>query len=598
MSDKLSLKIALNEDVKRELIETKRLKANVDYSLVDWKVLGVPYGGPIKGRDVDGEAFHEETDIVLKIGDKRPVTYYHGFGPDDPLGMQTPPAIIGEATYTGEDKRGHWFNLALDTEEELAMRLLAAGAEGVKASSGAVSHLVRKSAGGLIDVWPVGELALFDTNEWRKPANDFAVIEEAKASIEAKTETIAEAIPEAEESAVDAVEESVEAEQKSISTIPEEENKMDEEKIVEESKAEESKVDIKAEFESMKKSIIDELKAAPGIERGERTIKAPAVIDGLGEKSYKSAFWDYVRTGEVSNIRKASKAALQEGTTTEGGYLVPDDEYGSIIAKRDEESIISKLGLMRVTTNRDKYNFPTENASLAKFTLVAEEGAISAAEEEPTFAQVSVPVYKFTKLIKVSEELLEDDNSNLEAFLTNAIGRAVADTENYYALIGAGSTEPQGAFVGGTAGLSFDSASAIGATEIPELMGKLGSPYHNGAAWVMDPATWFNLKGLVSSSVFTFTSGVARLSGTVDGPTLEGYPVVLNSNVANIAASAKSLMFGNFNYMGFVTNRGLRIRRLNELYAGNGQVGILATYRFGCAVLQAEAFQYATHPSA
>ena len=231
-------------------------------------------------------------------------------------------------------------------------------------------------------------------------------------------------------------------------------------------------------------------------------------------------------------------------------------------------------------------------------SLVAEEGAISAAEEEPTFAQSDVVVYKFNKLIKVSEELLEDDNANLEAFLTNALGRALADTENYYALIGAGSTEPQGAFVGGTAGMSFGSATAIGAAEIPKLMGKLGSPYHNGAAWVMDPATWFNLKGLVSSNVFTFTSGVARMSGTVDGPTLEGYPVVLNSNVANIAASAKSLMFGNFNYMGFVTNRGLRIRRLNELYAGTGQIGILATYRFGCAVLQAEAFQYATHPSA
>jgi HK97 family phage major capsid protein len=74
--------------------------------------------------------------------------------------------------------------------------------------------------------------------------------------------------------------------------------------------------------------------------------------------------------------------------------------------------------------------------------------------------------------------------------------------------------------------------------------------------------------------------------------------VVLNSNVANIAASAKSLLFGNFDYMGFVTNRGVRVRRLVELYAGNGQVGILANYRFGCAVLQAEAFQYATHPTA
>ncbi|HPW86636.1 MAG TPA: phage major capsid protein, partial [Chitinophagales bacterium] len=75
--------------------------------------------------------------------------------------------------------------------------------------------------------------------------------------------------------------------------------------------------------------------------------------------------------------------------------------------------------------------------------------------------------------------------------------------------------------------------------------------------------------------------------------------VVLNSNVGVYStASKKSLLFGNFNYMGFVSNRGLRIRRLNELYAGTGQVGILVNYRFGCGVLQAEALQYATQASA
>ena len=145
--------------------------------------------------------------------------------------------------------------------------------------------------------------------------------------------------------------------------------------------------------------------------------------------------------------------------------------------------------------------------------------------------------------------------------------------------------------------MTLDSASAIGAAEIPELMGKLGTPYHNGASFVMDPKTWFYLKGLTGNQ-FIFTDGVARLSGTVDGPTLEGFPVVLNSNAADIAASAKTVLFGNFNYMGFVTNRGLRVKRLNELYAGNGQVGILVKYRFGCEVLQAEAMQYATHPTA
>jgi len=595
MSETYRIKIQVPDGIVEREVETdKRLKADGEYIDTGWRVLGVPYGGPVNGRDLDGEAFTEATAIWLKTGDKVNLTYYHGFDPDEMGERQKIPALIGRAVYVGADERGHWFEPALDIEEPLAQRLLKASLTELRASSGGVSHLVRTDTGGLISVWPVGELALFDTNEWRKPANDFAVIE-------AKAAALAEAIPEAEGSAVDAVEDAVEAETKSnsISTIPEEENIMDEEKIVEEVKAEpKPEVDVKALAAEIRKSILDELKAEPGIERGERTVKAPSVIGSLGEKSYKNAFWDYVRTGDTADIRKAAKTALQEGTTTEGGYLVPDDEFGSIIAKRDEESILTKLGVMRVTTDRDKYNFPAENASLSKFTIVAEEGAISAAEEEPTFAQVAVPIYNFKKLIKVSEEILEDENSNLETFLTNAIGRSLADTENYYSLPGAGSTEPQGAFVGGTAGLTLDAAAAIGPSEIPELMGKLGSPYHNGAVWVMNPATWFYLKGLVSSSVFTFTTGVARLSGTVDGPTLEGYPVVLNSNVAKVGAGAKSLLFGNFNYMGVVLNRGLRVRRLNELYAGNGQVGILATYRFGCAVLQAEAFQYATHPTA
>jgi len=244
-------------------------------------------------------------------------------------------------------------------------------------------------------------------------------------------------------------------------------------------------VDIKAIAEEIRKSIVEELKSEPGVERGARTVKAPAVIDGLGEKDYKSAFWNYVRTGDESTIRKAAKAALQEGAPAEGGYLVPDDEYGSIIAKRDEESIISRLGLMRVTTNRDKYNFPAEDTSLPMFDIISEEGPISDAEDEPTFGQVAVPIYNFKKLIKISEELLEDENSNLEAFLNSAIGRAAAETENFYILRGSGISQPQGAFVGGTAGLSLDAATAIAPAEIPELMGKLWLALSHGAVWVI-----------------------------------------------------------------------------------------------------------------
>src|SRR5512137_1110698 len=38
-----------------------------------FSVLGVPFGGPIEGKDLDGEYFSPRTDIMLQVGDKRPV---------------------------------------------------------------------------------------------------------------------------------------------------------------------------------------------------------------------------------------------------------------------------------------------------------------------------------------------------------------------------------------------------------------------------------------------------------------------------------------------------------------------------------------------
>jgi len=129
-------------------------------------------------------------------------------------------------------------------------------------------------------------------------------------------------------------------------------------------------------------------------------------------------------------------------------------------------------------------------------------------------------------------------------------------------------------------------------------LGKLGEPYVQGAVMVMRRATAFYLRGL-SGNAFQFVPefpvGGSMASADFN---LFDVPVISNGNAAAIAASAKTLLYGNFDFMGFVSNRSLKVRRLVELYAGNGQVGILANIRFGCAVLQAEALTYATHPTA
>ena len=64
--DNLCVKIKLPDGATVERpVESaeKRMKADAEYTDVGWRVLGVPFGGPIKGRDLDGEAFHEDTNI-------------------------------------------------------------------------------------------------------------------------------------------------------------------------------------------------------------------------------------------------------------------------------------------------------------------------------------------------------------------------------------------------------------------------------------------------------------------------------------------------------------------------------------------------------
>jgi len=327
-----------------ETDESKRLKLFEEYPAEPvYRVLGVPFGGPLMGRDAEGEAFYPETEIWLKAGDSVPVTYYHGFGPDDPYDVQAVPAVIGRAVLAETDERGHWFEVRLDPEEELAQRILTRSAEEIKASSGAVGHLVRIGDAGLIDVWPVGELAMFDVNDWRLPANDFAVVEAGK--------SLAQVAAQAGEAEAAAAEDGQAI--KSTFNVSMEDIAMDE--TTETPQVE--PVDIKALAAELAPTIRDAVAAqvaalwaeSPTVKGG---VVPPNVLKhaNLGDPDPIQDFYTWVRTGK-GQIKKHAivhdfgtyKAALQEGTDGEGGYLVPAGELGRIIAKRSEMGLMDRV---------------------------------------------------------------------------------------------------------------------------------------------------------------------------------------------------------------------------------------------------------------
>ena len=142
----------------------------------EFEVLGVPFGGHLEGKDAQGEYFTKNTDIMMDIGDERPVIYYHG---DLPSGKPNPnPTAIGKAKLIRTDEQGHWFSVKIKKLQRFAERLWQAAVQGIaRASGGSLPHLVRKNDNtGELYVWPLSELTLLDQGQGRRAANQLATV--------------------------------------------------------------------------------------------------------------------------------------------------------------------------------------------------------------------------------------------------------------------------------------------------------------------------------------------------------------------------------------------------------------------------------------
>lgn len=312
----------------------------------------------------------------------------------------------------------------------------------------------------------------------------------------------------------------------------------------------------------------------------------------LGEMGEERAIARYVRFGDVNalaELRAANDTIGNKATGADGLYAVPTGHYRQIIAKRDESMLADALGVMRIPGTGLTVNVPVDNETDVEFAATSEQDdnyAQTYTRDFPAINQVAMTLAKYTKKIALTEELLEDEDSQLMSFLANYVGRAMASQHNSLLLTAVRA--------GGTAALTLDSASTIGSSEIPELVYKLAAEYTDGAKWVMARTTEGVIRGLASSSVFLFNPNPA---GSDRGmPEIWGFPVYSSTSASAIAASAKSLILGNFGFVGLREGNGMQF--LRDPYTTDGIVYLKYRFRAVYAVLQAEAIVYATHPTA
>ena len=316
--------------------------------------------------------------------------------------------------------------------------------------------------------------------------------------------------------------------------------------------------------------------------------KAPAYNKTRLGDSEERAFAHWIKTGDdggIKELRASNATDMNIGTNVDGQYLVPTGHYNQVIARRDESMLANQIGVMKIPGQGTTVNVPVDNEADGEFVSTNEAAEFDL--DAPATAQVAMTLVKYSKQIKISYELLEDEDANLLAFLSDFVGRGMAKTHNSLLL-----TEAR---AGGTAALTLDSASTIGDGEPVELLYKQPAEYLDGSVWVMARATEGIIRGAQGDS-FLYNPNP---SGSDRGrPEILGYPVYNSAYASAVAASAKSVIFGNFRYIGMREAPGITFLRDPYGLANSGQVRLLYYFRTVYKTLQAEAIQYATHPSA
>jgi HK97 family phage major capsid protein len=303
---------------------------------------------------------------------------------------------------------------------------------------------------------------------------------------------------------------------------------------------------------------------------------------GRSSPEYRQAFWTAMRSQKP---RYEVLDALQVGTDSEGGHLVPDTFERTLVKALEEENIFRRLAHIITTSSGDR-KIPVV-ASKGSASWVDEEGAIP--ESDDSFGQVSIGAYKLATMIKVSEELLNDSVFDLESYITKEFARRIGSKEEEAFFLGDGVGKPLGILAatgGGQTGVTTAAATAITLDEILDLFYSLKAPYRNKAAFVMNDSTIKAIRKLKDSTgQYLWQPSIKE--ATPD--TILNRPLYTSAYVPAIEAGAKTVVFGDFGYYWVADRQGRVFKRLSELFAATGQVGFIATQRVDGKLILPEA---------
>lgn len=319
----------------------------------------------------------------------------------------------------------------------------------------------------------------------------------------------------------------------------------------------------------------------------ETMIKRPAM--GFNSKQIDrkmEVFSKWLRKGK-ENLDRDEIKALTVGDDTQAGFLAPPEYVAELIKTVTEISPVRQVARVRSTSQRS-IQMPSRTATFAA-SWVAETG--TRAETTGYTTQLEeIPTHELYALVDISEALLEDSVFNLESEMSTEFAEQFAKAEGTAFTTGNGVGKPEG-FTTNTGASTTGGSGAVTADTLLTLVHAIKTEYGRNAIFAFNRATLGAIRKLKDTAgQYIFQPGMSGITGVPN--TILGYPYVEMPDMADVASSAKCIVFGDFRSAYTIVDRiQLSILRDPFTQATSGNVRYVARKRVGGQVVLPEAIQ-------
>ena len=307
-------------------------------------------------------------------------------------------------------------------------------------------------------------------------------------------------------------------------------------------------------------------------------------------KEHEERFMNYIRTADAEGLKEARTTVDGQsvGTDADGGYTVPTTWAKQIVDATLEFGGIASVATILTTPGGGNMKFPTTNDTGNRSVILTEETVADL--DKVTFAQKDLDAYLLnTKVIPISMQLIQDSNYDITNYIIGLMAIRDARALNYYATVGTGSAQHNGVVPASYLGEAA-AATSITRDDIVNLLHEVDPTYRKNGHFMFNDSTLLAIKKL---AIGTNDDRPLWQPGMAFGEPdrIEGKPYVINQDMADIGASAKSVLFGDFKTFVIRMVKGYSIFRFQEKYMNSMQIALMGWSRSDSELMDA-----GTHP--